>query len=172
MSVQDTKQAGELAGKLVLVTGASSGIGWATAALAVQQGAKVCAVGRNQEALEKLKSEIGCEIVVGDLTEKGACERIVKEAVEKLGGLTTLINNAGVLRRAAMDTATLDDFEANFGANTRAVFEMMQHSIPHLKAVGEGASIVNVSSVNGLQSFGGVATCTFGHVTIRSMLKQ
>ncbi len=148
-----------LANKLVLVTGASSGIGKATAILAVKSGAKVCAVGRNEEVLKELAKEIGCTYVVGDLTEKGACEQIVKSAVAQLGGLTTLINNAGVLKGGSIDNSTVETFDINFNGNTKSVFEMMQHAIPHLKQAGEGASIVNVSSVNGLQSFAGVAAC-------------
>ena len=78
-----------------------------------------------------------------------------------LGGLTTLINCAGVLMPGAIGTtASLKDFEHNFAGNTRSVFEMMEHSIPHLKerSADGSCSIVNISSVNGLQSFGGVAT--------------
>ena len=97
-----------------------------------------------------------------DLTEAGACERAVASAAAHLGGLTTLVNCAGVLQPGAFGTegCTLANFEHNFAGNTRSVFEMMIHAIPHLKAAGGEAnpSITNVSSVNGLQSFGGVPT--------------
>ena len=87
-----------LNGKKALVTGASSGIGLAIAKHLRAEGAMVCATGRNEEALKALAEEIGCTYAVGDLTEEGVCKRIVEEAVSQLGGLTTLVNNAGVLQ--------------------------------------------------------------------------
>eukprot|EP01052_Picozoa_sp_SAG31_P064134 SAG31_NODE_23008_length_513_cov_1.108696_1_plen_82_part_01 len=78
-----------------------------------KEGAKVCATGRNEEALVALAAETGCVYSVGDVTESGACERIVNEAVSKLGGLTTLVNSAGVLQGGALgtDAATLENFD-------------------------------------------------------------
>jgi NAD(P)-dependent dehydrogenase (short-subunit alcohol dehydrogenase family) len=154
-----------LSGKLAIVTGATSGIGAATARLFLSKGARVAAVGRNVSALDALSKE-GCEVVEGDLAEAGTAERVVATAVEKLGGLTTLVNCAGVLKPGAFGAtapapaAALADFDHNFAGNTRSVFELMVHATPHLKAAGAdaGPAIVNVSSVNGLQSFGGVAT--------------
>lgn len=126
-----------------------------------REGAKVCAAGRNEAALQALAEEVGCEYAVGDLTEAGSCERVVAEAVSKLGGLTTLVNNAGVLQGGAFGGdpaaggASLANFDYNFNANTRAPFEMMVHATPHLIAAGveAGPSIIAISSVNGKQSF-------------------
>mmetsp|Transcript_17016 Transcript_17016/g.19002 ORF Transcript_17016/g.19002 Transcript_17016/m.19002 type:complete len:270 (+) Transcript_17016:30-839(+) len=161
----ESKQSGLLAGKLCLVTGATSGIGAATARVFVKEGAKVCATGRNQEALDALAAEIGCAVVAADLTKEGECSRVVKEAVDALGGLTTLVNSAGVIKGGAFgsEKCDLDNFLFNFRGNTQSVFEMMTHSIPHMKEAGAEVSpaIVNVSSVNGLVSFGGVGSyCT------------
>lgn len=137
-------------------------IGLAVARTFAKEGAQVVAVGRNTQALRTLKAEIGCGSVEADLTEGGACERAVAEATAHLGSLTTLVNCAGVLRPGAFgsDACTLENYEHNFAGNTRSLFEMMVHSIPHLKKAGAEAnpSIINVSSVNGLQSFGGVPT--------------
>lgn len=126
--------------------------------MAAKEGATVCAVGRNEESLNSLKSEIGCSVIVADLTEEGQCERVVREATAAMNGLTSLVNCAGVLKGSPMDSASLENFMFNFNGNTKTVFEMMQHAIPHLKESGEGSSVVNISSVNGLQSFGGVAS--------------
>jgi NAD(P)-dependent dehydrogenase (short-subunit alcohol dehydrogenase family) len=96
------------------------------------------------------------------LTHAWARHAKVAEGVAKLGGLTTLVNNAGVLAGGAMGTpaCTMENFDYNFNANTRAPFEMMIHAIPHLKAAGvaAGPSIVGISSVNGKQSFATLAT--------------
>ena len=151
-----------LAGKRALITGATSGIGQACARLFVKEGATVVATGRNEAALTALTAELGpkCLSVAGDLTEKDACAKVVGEAAKLAGGISTLVNCAGVLKGGAVGSIDLDNFMFNLKANTISVFEMMEHAIPHLKEVGGagGASIINVSSVNGLQSFGGCAS--------------
>ena len=155
-----------LSGKYVLISGATSGIGLATAKIFIKEGANVIATGRNVAVLQALKQQIGSprfDVVSGDLTEKDVCKKVVEEAVEKLGGkLTTLVNCAGVLKGGAVGSIKLDNFMFNLKGNTISVFEMMQHSIPHLKLAGNAkpssASIINVSSVNGLQSFAGCAS--------------
>lgn len=142
-----------------LVTGASSGIGRSTCIALNAEGAAVIGTGRNESSLMELVSngQINGYVVV-DLLEDGASERVVSEAVSKLGGeLTTLVNNAGVLRGgAAGDPATdLSNYEANMRLNTQIPFELMHHSVPHLEKHPNVASIVNVSSVNGKQAFAG-----------------
>eukprot|EP00730_Choanoeca_flexa_P000745 TRINITY_DN10321_c0_g2_i3.p2 TRINITY_DN10321_c0_g2~~TRINITY_DN10321_c0_g2_i3.p2 ORF type:complete len:255 (+),score=50.10 TRINITY_DN10321_c0_g2_i3:1724-2488(+) len=143
----------------VLVTGASSGIGLAAARVLARGGAKVCLVGRNEEALKQLGSELDCHYVAADLTEDGACKSTVDTAVEKLGGLSGLVNCAGILKGGAMGTPACDmeNYNANFTINTRVPFEMMNLCIPHLKKA-ESSAIVNVTSVNGKQSFAGCAS--------------
>jgi NAD(P)-dependent dehydrogenase (short-subunit alcohol dehydrogenase family) len=141
-----------------LVTGASSGIGKATCISLSAEGAEVIGVGRNESCLKELTSSGHIsDYIVADLVEEaGASERVVKEAVEKLGGaLTTLVNNAGVLRGgAAGDPSTdLSNYDFNMTLNTRVPFELMQYSVPYLEQHPNVASIVNVSSVNGKQAF-------------------
>jgi NAD(P)-dependent dehydrogenase (short-subunit alcohol dehydrogenase family) len=159
-----------LSGRRVLVTGATSGIGAAIAHVFADHGAIVAATGRAEAALRELSSSIPstslCSTHVGDLTEHGVCERVVGEAAEALGGLDVLVNCAGILQGATVQDTTLDVWNANFSTNTTAVFEMMQHAIPHLERSaaatkpsdgGATAAICNISSVNGLQAFGGTA---------------
>lgn len=156
-----------LAGKRAVVTGATSGIGMATARNFVAQGAKVVFTGRNVDVIRTLESELGCSGIPADLTQEGECKRIVAEAADRLGGLDILVNCAGVLYGAPIQNTTLEIWDKNFAGNTRSVFEMMQHAIPHLQAsvaarkeAGNShctSAILNVSSVNGLQSFGGTA---------------
>ena len=83
-----------LSGKRVLITGASSGIGKSTAIIFAKEGASVCGVGRNEDSLkEMMKEGVLVNYIVADLNDEGACEKIVKAGVEKLGGeLTTLVN--------------------------------------------------------------------------------
>ena len=148
------------------MTGASSGIGKSTCQVLTKKGAKVVGTARNEESLSALKQ--GGEIVdyvVADITKEGECERMVKEAAEILGGLTTVVNAAGVLYGGAMGEIDLTNYRLNMNCNTQAPFEIMVHAIPYLKEPQQTSSncgctsrsIVNVSSVNGKQSF---ASCT------------
>lgn len=162
--------------KTILCTGASSGIGYATVETLVAEGAKVCATGRDEVKLKQLQEKTGCTIIVADLTEQGACEKVVQEAAEKLGGsITTLVNCAGVLQGGAFgsDQCNLENFQFNYKINTQSVFEMMVHTIPYLKKVGVDAnpSIVNVSSVNGLMSFGGCASYCASKAAVDQMTR-
>ncbi|KNC84888.1 hypothetical protein SARC_02898 [Sphaeroforma arctica JP610] len=150
-----------LSSKLILVTGASSGIGRSVAQVLTREGAKVVATGRNVAALNELKSSGGCyDFVVADLAEAGECERVVTSAAETLGGITGVVNCAGVLKGGAMGSIGLDNYMFNFQLNVQTVFEIMEHSIPHLRKAGVSSSpsIINMSSVTGKQSFGGVAS--------------
>jgi len=164
-----------LTGKLALITGATSGIGLAAAKIAHREGAKICLTGRNVSVLEKLAKEIECSYVAGDLTENGECERIVKTAAENLGGLTTLINCAGVLQGGQFGTekCDLDNFMFNFNANTKTIFESMFHAVPYLKKAGRdlGPSIINISSVNGQQSFGSCFSYCTSKAAVEMMCK-
>jgi NADP-dependent 3-hydroxy acid dehydrogenase YdfG len=100
-----------LRNKLAIVTGASSGIGKACAKIFVAEGAKVVATGRSRDALLALQDEVGCNVIVSDLTGGGVND-FVKEAVGVLGGLTTVVNCAGVLKPGAFgsDATDLDNY--------------------------------------------------------------
>lgn len=147
-----------LEGSKCLVTGASSGIGRATAEVLTGYGADVVGTGRNEDVLSELKKQGYIkEYVLADLTDEGSCKRVVEEAVTALGGLTVVVNAAGVLQGGAMGNIDLENFKHNFHCNTQVPFEVMVHAIPHLKEASN-SSIINVSSVNGKQPFAGCAT--------------
>jgi NAD(P)-dependent dehydrogenase (short-subunit alcohol dehydrogenase family) len=142
-----------------LVTGASSGIGKATCEVLTRYGAKVVGTGRNEEVLQSLKQEgVIVDFVVADITKENECQRIVESAMGFLGGLTTVVNAAGVLQGGAMGSVGLDNYKFNVSANCQAPFEIMMHSIPYLKKQkGAYPSVINVSSVNGKQAFAACA---------------
>jgi NAD(P)-dependent dehydrogenase (short-subunit alcohol dehydrogenase family) len=149
----------ELKNKIALVTGASSGIGRATALKFVAAGARVALVGRDAEALEAVAAEVakgGGEAfaVAADVTREPDAERAVAETVGRFGGLDVLVNAAGGLLSGTVETTTLSAWDAMLDVNLRAVFHLMQLSIPHLEI--RGGNIVNVSSVTGLRAFPGV----------------
>lgn len=161
MAASVTAAAGRLGGKIALVTGASSGIGAATARLFAAEGAQVVATGRNREALDQVVASIrdqGGEAtaVEGDVTDDAAVNRVVDEAVSIYGGLHLLVNNAGVLAGGATGAVDMANWDYNFSTNARGPFAFLVAAIPHLKAQPVGsAAVVNVTSVNALQSFAG-----------------
>lgn len=143
-----------------LVTGASSGIGLATCQVLSRGGAAVVGSGRNEVSLRALKRQGHIvDYVIADVTAEGECERLVSEAAKILDGLTTVVNNAGVLQGGAMGSVNMGNYRYNMITNTQAPFEIMVFAIPYLRQ-SENASIVTVSSVNGKQAFAGcIAYC-------------
>lgn len=149
----------ELEGKVAIVTGATSGIGRATAIRMAEAGAQVAAVGRNQSELSEVCEEInrlgGKALAIrADVTVKPIPRRIVNEAVEKFGALDILVNAAGHISNGTIETTSMADWDAMMNVNLRAVFNLMQQSVPHLET--RRGNIVNVSSVTGLRAFPGV----------------
>jgi NAD(P)-dependent dehydrogenase (short-subunit alcohol dehydrogenase family) len=148
-----------LEGRAALVTGATSGIGRATALRFAEEGARVAAVGRNPEELERVAAEIkerggAAHPVRADVTDEADARRAVAEAVEKSGGLDVLVNAAGVIANGTVETTPLADWDAMMNVNLRAVFHLTQLAAPHLER--RPGNVVNVSSVTGLRAFPGV----------------
>jgi NADP-dependent 3-hydroxy acid dehydrogenase YdfG len=140
----------ELSGKRAIVTGASSGIGRATAAALATAGARVAGGARR---VERLETEVALEL---DVTDPHSCGRFVGEAVERLGGLDILVNNAGLaLGRAPFDESSEEDEETVFGVNVAGLVRMTRLCLPHL---GDQAHIVNIGSVAGRVAYEGGAT--------------
>lgn len=145
--------------KVVLVTGATSGIGRATALAAAREGAGVALVGRDEATLEESRASLAAggtrvHAVRADLLEAGERERAVEETVANLGGVDLLVNAAGVIASGSIETTSLQAWEQMFALNTTAVFHLMQLALPSLK--DRKGSIVNVSSVTGMRSFPGI----------------
>ena len=145
------------AGKVAVVTGASSGIGQATALALARAGARVVLVSRDAAALGEVATAAGGEthVVAADVTADDAPARVVGAAAERFGGIDVLVNAAGIIGTAATDATPDDLYDRMFAINVRAPFRMMREAFPHLKA--RRGNVVNISSVNGLRAFAGVA---------------
>ena len=149
----------ELKGKVAMVTGATSGIGRATALRFAQAGAHVVAVGRNTEKLKEVVTEIesaGREAlsIHADVTVQPIARRLVAQTTARFGGLDVLVNAAGHIANGSIENTPLATWDAMMNVNLRAVFNLMQQAVPSL--IERRGNIVNVSSVTGLRAFPGV----------------
>jgi NAD(P)-dependent dehydrogenase (short-subunit alcohol dehydrogenase family) len=146
-------------GKTVIVTGATSGIGKASAEAFGREGAAVVAVGRDRQALDALVKSIvaaggrahGC---AADVTAADAPDRIVRAATETYGGVDVLVNAAGVIATGTLEATSDETWDAMMAVNMRAPFRLMRAAASSL--VERKGNVVNASSVNGLRSFPGV----------------
>ncbi len=139
----------DLTGKVAVVTGANTGIGQAIALALAEAGADVAAVGRTpaEETAAKIRA-LGrkAEIISADLSTIEPVQRIVDEAVARLGGLDILVNNAGIIRRNDSVDFTEEDWDAVIDTNLKSVFFLCQAAGRHMIAQGRG-KIVNIASM-------------------------
>jgi NAD(P)-dependent dehydrogenase (short-subunit alcohol dehydrogenase family) len=146
-------------GKSVIVTGATSGIGRATAEAFGREGASIVLVGRNESVMSEVIGVVraaGGEAVAAtaDLTTADAANTIVQAAIAAFGSLDVLVNAAGVIASGTLEQTTDEIWDRMVAVNMTAPFRLMRAALPHLKE--RKGAIVNVSSVNGLRSFPGV----------------
>lgn len=132
--------------RVVIVTGASSGIGLATAKLLVKEGAKVALVSRSMEKLEKLSTELPSSIAIrADMTKIPEIKRMVDQTHEHFGRVDILINNAGQGYDAPVEKTDIDTFHYIFDLDVIGPLVAMQQVIPIMRKQGGGA-IINISS--------------------------
>lgn len=139
---------GTLAGRRVVVTGASAGIGESTVRRCIAQGARVAGIARRGDRLRQLAAETGLVPVVADVAAPGGANAAVSEAAERLGGIDVLVNNAGVYLLGGLEHGKVEDWRHMFEVNVLAALTVSQAALPHLKA-SSTPHVVNVSSVGG-----------------------
>ena len=147
------------AGKVALVTGATSGIGQACAIAFATAGAKVACVGRKESALQDVTARIRALdsqalVIQADLSSAAEAERAVNETVTAFGGIDVVVNAAGHISSGTIENTTLEAWDEMMNVNVRAAFQLMQRALPSL--IERRGNIVNVSSVTGLRAFPGV----------------
>jgi NAD(P)-dependent dehydrogenase (short-subunit alcohol dehydrogenase family) len=146
--------------RVIMITGATSGIGRATVRRFAQASAKVICIGRNRSALADVKNEINglggnAVILEVDITaDDDKIKQAFDEAVATAGRLDVLVNAAGHISAGTVEDTSLAAWDAMMNVNLRSVFRLMQLAAPHLEMTR--GNIVNVSSVTGLRSFPGV----------------
>jgi NAD(P)-dependent dehydrogenase (short-subunit alcohol dehydrogenase family) len=140
-------------GKVAVVSGATSGIGQATALGLAGEGARVAAIGRNADVLASLEAG-GLRAYRADLSDETARTETVARILEDFGGVDVLVNAAGIIASGSIETTTLDAYDEMMNINVRAVLHMSQLCLDSI--VERKGNIVNVSSVTGLRAFPGV----------------
>jgi NAD(P)-dependent dehydrogenase (short-subunit alcohol dehydrogenase family) len=153
---------GALAGKVAIVTGASRGIGWATAQAFCEAGCAVGLAARDEAALTALAAQLrdrgGHALAIPtDVTDEGAVAGLVDAVVTEFGRLDFACNNAagGGHRPTPLGDVDVQDFDSALAVSLRGVFLAMKYELPPMLAGGGGA-IVNMSSTAGLQGVGGL----------------
>ena len=154
-----------LAGTAALVTGASSGIGAATARRLAGEGASVALVARRRDRLEALATEIGeaggtALVVEADITDRTQAEAAVQQAVERLGRLDILVNNAGLMLLGPIVGADATEWDRMIAINLQGLLYTTRAALPHLLKAAEAnprlvADIVNISSIAGRVAWNG-----------------
>jgi len=149
----------DISGKTAIVTGASSGIGRATARALADAGVRVAGGARR---VDRLATDVALEL---DVTDPASSGRFVAEAVEQLGGVDILFNNAGLaLGRAPFDESTEEDESTVFNTNVNGLVRMTRLVLPHIR---DGGHIVNMGSVAGRQAYENAASYVTSKFAVR-----
>jgi 3-hydroxy acid dehydrogenase / malonic semialdehyde reductase len=149
----------DISDKTAIVTGASSGIGRATARALADRGVRVAGGARR---VDRLETEIALEL---DVRDRKSSERFVQEAVGQLGGIDILFNNAGLaLGRYPFDESNEEDESAMFDTNVSGLVRMTRLCLPHIR---DGGHIVNMGSVAGRQAYENAATYVASKFAVR-----
>jgi len=143
----------KIRGKVVVITGASSGLGEAAARLLSAQGATVVLGARRSDRLQLLADELSgtggkAFAVATDVTHRNQVKRLVDRAAEKFGRVDVMINNAGIMPRAPLERLTIDDWDRTIDVNIKGVLYGIAAALPHMKKQKSGHMIF-VSSVAG-----------------------
>lgn len=156
-----------LNGKIALVTGASSGIGEATARRFSEEGARVFIVARRQEALEAVAASLGdgVEGIVADITVDEDLDRLFAIIKDKAGQLDIVVANAGMSEHATLEETTPEHIEAMFGLNSHAPLFTVQRALPFML---QGGSIVLVGSIATRLGTPGNGSYAASKATVRS----
>jgi len=153
--------ANKLKGKTAIITGASAGIGWASALALAEEGANLVLTGRRAERLDVLEDKIrvlGAQAVsvVGDAREESTAQKTVASALTAFGGVDILINNVGVGNYKNLVDTSAEDYDEMMDSNMRSTFLFTRYAVPHMIERGSG-TVLMISSMAGKYGFAGEA---------------
>ncbi|MEX0359560.1 MAG: SDR family NAD(P)-dependent oxidoreductase, partial [Allomuricauda sp.] len=161
---------GKLENKVAVVTGATSGIGLATAKKYLEQGAKVVLTGRNQEKLEALKTELSGEylLVRAEASSTADSQQLIEKTIETFGKIDILFLNAGVFRLEGINELTEDIYDEVYDINVKGPLFTVKTAYEHLN---EGASIIFNTSIVNVKGFAGMAAYASSKAALRSLTR-
>jgi NAD(P)-dependent dehydrogenase (short-subunit alcohol dehydrogenase family) len=137
-------------GKVAIITGATSGIGMATARRFAEQGGRVAAAGRKKDVLAKIETP-KIKTYDVDLLNERETSAFVQNVLKDFGGIDVLVNAAGIIASGTIENTTLADYDLMMNINVRSPFQLTQLALPSI--IERKGNIVNVSSVTGLRAF-------------------
>lgn len=141
-----------LENKVVLITGSTTGIGEASARLAVAEGAHVMLHGLEEDLAQAVQRDLGdaAHYVIADILEPANCVRIVQETVARFGRLDAVVNNAAVVTRSDLAGTDATMFDTIVGINLRAPILIIREAVNVFRQQGSGGTILNIGSINAL----------------------
>ncbi len=143
----------------VLITGASTGIGYQTAKMLKARGAAVVICSRNAEEIARVAAELDVIGIAADVSKEANVKNLVQQAIERMNGLNVLVNNAGIAYLAPLTDTDTAQFTKIWETNVKGAFLMGREVAAHFKAQQEG-NIINIASTAGKRGFaGGTAYC-------------
>lgn len=165
-----------LRGRVALVTGATRGIGLATARALVAEGARVAMLARSADALRERASEIGCDAMAfpSDITDAAALDRTLAAVRGALGEPDILVNNAGIFEPRPVEDISPEDFARTVNVNLVAAFTLVHSLLPAMRAAGAG-HIITIGSVADRTAFpgnGAYAASKFGLRALHEVLRN
>lgn len=160
-----------LQGKVALVTGGNSGIGFASAQAFADAGAQVVIVGRRQDAVDAAVRSIGHDAlgIVGDVADLDAHDRVVAQIRQRFGGLDVYMANAGAAILEPSAQVTVEHYDRQFATNTRGVFFGVTKALPVLN---DGASIILVSSIASAKVLEGHAVYAASKAAVEALARS
>jgi NAD(P)-dependent dehydrogenase (short-subunit alcohol dehydrogenase family) len=155
-------------GKVALITGGSSGIGFETARQFAQKGANVIITGRNKDAVRNAADELGVDGFAGDQSDLKSIERLVSYVKERFGKLDFLIINAGIATLFSIGDATEAQYDEIMNINVKGVFFTLSKFIPILP---EGSSVTLISSIAATLGMAGNSVYSLSKAAVNSLVK-
>lgn len=146
----------KLQNKTAIITGAGAGIGAASAALFAREGAKVVAVDINRELLNQVSAQIEkaggiCLAVAADVSRRDEVENVIHSAMQKLGRIDVLFNNAGIVPTGKLESLSEEEWDRAMGINVKSMYLFCRAVIPKMTAQGGGV-ILNTASATALRA--------------------